>query len=131
MHQSNPAAKYNKQSGLTLIEVLVALAIFALTATAIVKAAGDNLSGVGQIEQITFATWVANNRLTHLKIDTTWPVKNNHSGEQEMAGRTWHWKQLVEKTNDTEMVMVEVLVSTDQSFDSSVTSVTGFIAKPQ
>jgi general secretion pathway protein I len=110
---------------------MVALFIFAVTGTAILKTTAEHLNSLGKLEEITFATWVANNRLTHLKIDTTWPVKNNHSGEQEMAGRTWHWKQLVEKTNDTEMVMVEVLVSTDQSFDSSVTSVTGFITKPQ
>ena len=52
-------------SGMTLLEVLVALFIFALTGTAIMKAASDHLTGVGQIEDITFATWVANNHLMH------------------------------------------------------------------
>lgn len=129
MRPNNSLGQTRKQAGLTLIEVLVALAIFALTATAIVKAAGDNLVGVGQIEHITFATWVANNRLSHLQIDTTWPVKNNQSGEEEMAGQIWYWKQLVEKTNDENMVMVELLVGTDKTFESSVTSVTAFVTK--
>jgi general secretion pathway protein I len=115
--------------GLTLIEVMVALVIFALTASAIVKAAGDNLGGVGQIEQITFATWVANNRLAHLHLDTTWPVENNKSGSEEMVGKTWFWQQKVEKTNDKDMVLVEVTVGTDKSMQHSVTTITAFIAK--
>ena len=39
-----------QQSGLTLLEVMVALLIFALTGTAVLKAAGEHLSSVGQIE---------------------------------------------------------------------------------
>ena len=73
--RSNTRASKNPKyrSGMTLLEVMVALFIFAITGTAIMKAASDHLTGVGQIEDITFATWVANNRLTQLHIDTTWP----------------------------------------------------------
>ena len=65
------------QRGLTLLEVMVALLIFALTGTAVLKAAGEHLSSVGQIESVTFANWVASNRLNQLQLDTTWPPKNN------------------------------------------------------
>ena len=114
-------------SGMTLLEVLVALFIFALTGTAIMKAASDHLTG--QIEDITFATWVANNHLMQLHIDTTWPIKNNKKGEQEMAGRKWYWIQRVTKTSDADMVQVEVSVGLDQEYQGSVTSVSTFIAK--
>jgi len=116
-------------SGMTLLEVLVALFIFALTGTAIMKAASDHLTGVGQIEDITFATWVANNRLTQLHIDTIWPIKNNQKGQQEMAGRKWYWQQRVNKTNDADMVQVEVSVGLDEQYQGTVTSVSTFIAK--
>ena len=116
-------------SGMTLLEVMVALFIFAITGTAIMKAASDHLAGVGQIEDITFATWVANNRLTQLHLDTTWPVKNNKKGEQEMAGRTWYWQQRVIKTSDSEMVQVDVSVGLDEEYQGSVTTATTFIAK--
>jgi general secretion pathway protein I len=116
-------------SGMTLLEVMVALFIFAITGTAIMKAASDHLRGVGQIEDITFATWVANNRLTHLHIDDTWPIKKNTKGEQEMAGRTWYWQQRVTKTNDSDMVQVEVSVGLDEQYEGTVTSVSTFIAK--
>ena len=116
-------------SGMTLLDVLVALFIFALTGTAIMKAASDHLTGVGQIEEITFATWVINNRLTQLHIDNTWPIKNNLKGEQELAGRRWYWQQRVNKTNDSDMVQVEVSVGLDDQYEDTVSSASTFIAK--
>jgi general secretion pathway protein I len=120
---------HNLISGMTLLEVLVALFIFALTGTAIMKAASDHLTGVGQIEDITFATWVANNRLTQLHINNTWPIKNNQKGEQEMAGRKWYWQQRVNKTSDSDMVQVEVSVGLDEQYKATVVSASTFIAK--
>jgi general secretion pathway protein I len=130
MHSNARASKNPKyRSGMTLLEVMVALFIFAITGTAIMKAASDHLTGVGQIEDITFATWVANNRLTQLHIDTTWPIKKNQRGEQEMAGRIWYWRQQIIKTSDSDMVQVEVSVGLDQEYEGTVTSASTFIAK--
>ncbi|MFT4937309.1 MAG: general secretion pathway protein I [Paraglaciecola sp.] len=116
-------------SGMTLLEVMVALVIFAMTGTAVMKAASDHLNGVGQIEQITFATWVANNRLTQLSIDPSWPPKDNQKGSEEMAYRTWYWHQKVIKTNDKDMFSIEVSVSLNEQQTSSITTVNGFVAK--
>jgi general secretion pathway protein I len=118
-----------KHRGMTLLEVMVALVIFALTGTAVMKAATEHLSGVGQIEEITFATWVANNRLTQVHLATTWPPKNNQKGSEDMADRTWYWQQQVMKTNDKDMLSIVVSVSLEEQFDQSITSVTSFVAK--
>ena len=115
--------------GMTLLEVMVALLIFSLTGTAIMKAASEHLNSVSDIEEITLATWVVNNRLNQLHIDTTWPVKKDQKGTQEMAGRKWYWQQIVEKTNDAEMVRVEVLVGLDKEYEGVITSASTFIAK--
>ncbi len=128
-HRNLNKKKFQFVSGMTLLEVLVALFIFALTGTAIMKAASDHLTGVGQIEEITFATWVINNRLTQLHIDNTWPIKNNLKGEQELAGRRWYWQQRVNKTNDSDMVQVEVSVGLDDQYEDTVSSASTFIAK--
>jgi general secretion pathway protein I len=112
MHPNTEQTKTRKYiTGMTLLEVLVALFIFALTGTAIMKAASDHLIGVGQIE------------------DNTWPIKNNQKGEQEMARRKWYWQQRVMKTRDSDMVQVEVSVGLDQQYKGTVTSVKTFIAK--
>ncbi|MGS2721116.1 type II secretion system minor pseudopilin GspI [Paraglaciecola aestuariivivens] len=123
--KTNPHA----MAGMTLLEVMVALLIFALTATAIMKSASEHLRGVAQIEEITFATWVANNRLTALHIDTSWPIKNNLKGQQEMGGRLWFWQQNVNKTSNQDMVQVVVSVGLDENFSETVTSANTFIAK--
>jgi general secretion pathway protein I len=122
--------KLSKQAGMTLLEVMVALLIFAVTGSAILKASGDHLSGLGQIEEITFATWVANNQLTRLQLNPQWPPKNNEKGSQEMAGRTWYWQQRVLKTLDKDLVSVEVQVGLDAQYQGSVTTVTSFIGNP-
>ncbi len=70
------ALRYS-QRGMTLIEVMVALLIFGLTGTAVMKATTENLSSVGQLQDITFATFVANNRLAQLHLAREWPIKNN------------------------------------------------------
>jgi len=115
---------------MTLLEVMVALLIFAVTGSAILKASGDHLSGLGQIEEITFATWVANNQLTRLQLNPQWPPKNNEKGSQDMAGRTWYWQQRVLKTLDKDLVSVEVQVGLEAQYQGSVTTVTSFIGNP-
>ncbi|MFT6895817.1 MAG: general secretion pathway protein I [Paraglaciecola sp.] len=117
------------QRGMTLLEVMVALVIFAMTATAIMKAAGDHLASIGQIEEITFATWVANNQLTQLNLTSDWPPKNNLKGSQKMADRTWYWQQKVLKTNDKAFLSVEVSVALSEDQSAPITSVTSFVAK--
>jgi general secretion pathway protein I len=130
MRSQYPTGLPSKVKGLTLLEVMVALLIFALTGTAILKAAGEHLSSVGQIESVTFANWVASNRLNQLQLENTWPPKNNLKGSMEMADRTWYWQQTVTKTNDNDLRAVTVAVGEDEGYGSTVTSVTTFVAKP-
>lgn len=120
----------NREKGMTLLEVMVALFIFAMTGTAILKASGDHLNGLSQIEEVTFATWIANNRLNELKLNGSWPPKNNLKGKEDMADRTWYWQQQVRKTNDDDLRAVDIVVGLDPEYTSSVTTVTTYIAKP-
>lgn len=118
------------QQGLTLLEVMVALLIFALTGSAVLKAATDHVSAVGQLEEITFATWVANNRLNQLQYEPTWPPRNNQKGSVQMANRTWYWQQSVRKTNNANLRAVIVTVGLDEQYNSGITAVTSYLAKP-
>lgn len=118
-----------KQQGFTLIEVLFALLIFAITGAALMRAAADHIQGVGLIEDVTFATWVANNQLTQIHLADQWPPANNVKGEMDMAGKTWFWQQKVTKTNDDSLRAVEVIVSETQDLSAPVTSVTTFVAQ--
>jgi general secretion pathway protein I len=119
-----------QQAGLTLIEVMVALLIFGLTAVAVLKATSDNLVGVNQIKQITFASYVAQNRLNQIHIEQQWPLKHQRKGEVTMLDRTWYWRQDVSKTPLDDLVQVRVVVGLDPEFKRTITDVSGLFAPP-
>lgn len=119
-----------KAKGLTLLEVMVALFIFALTATSIMKAAGEHIRGISTLEDITVASWVANNELNNLLTERQWPPENNVRGSTEMAGRTWYFQHIVTETPDKEFRQIEVVVAEDQQMEAVVTSVKSFLANP-
>ena len=118
------------QSGMTLIEVMAALVIFALAGTAVMKSAAEHLSSVSQVEEVTFATWVANNRLNEMKLTGTWPPKTNVRGTMEMADRTWYWQQVVTKTTDDDLRAVEVNVGQDPQYEYFQANVITYVSKP-
>lgn len=119
-----------RYSGMTLLEVMVALLIFALTGTAVMKAASDHLSSIGQLEEITFATWVANNRIARLQVSQTWPPRTGQRGREDMAARSWYWQQTVLATNDPELKQIEIRVGLDSSYQTSVASVVTYVTRP-
>lgn len=116
--------------GLTLIEVMVALLIFSVTATAVMKAATEHLRGVSMLEEMTFATYVANNRMTQVSLEEKWPLQSTSKGSEELGGRTWYWQQKAIKTQEADMLSVEISVSLDQAGDNVVTTISTFIANP-
>ena len=119
-----------RQHGMTLIEVMVALLIFGLTGTAVMKAATENLSSVNQRQDITSATFVANNRLAQLHLEQEWPIRNNQKGDMEMAEVTWYWQQTVTKTQEDDLVQVRISVAVDAEYQQMVTDVVSFFGKP-
>lgn len=119
-----------KPRGMTLIEVMVALLIFAFSAVSVMKAVTEHLRGVGVLKEMTFATWVANNRLTQLSLEEKWPPQNDAKGTEDMADATWYWQQKIIETQEKDMLSVEVIVSTDEAGGNIVTSVSTFLTKP-
>ena len=119
-----------KQKGLTLLEVMVALFIFAMTATAIMKSATEHLRALGMLERMTFANWVANNELNKLIAEQRWPPQNNRKGSEKMGGTTWYYRHVVTQTQDKELRQVEVLVAEDEQMENITTSLITFISNP-
>jgi general secretion pathway protein I len=75
--------------GFTLIEVMVALAIFVALAIALNSVMSANLSGTVRMEEKTLATWVASNKLVELQAYQRWPGVGRQDDESEFAGRRW------------------------------------------
>lgn len=124
----------NKQRGFTLLEVLVALAVFSVAAISLMKVSESQLRLSQRMEEKTFAHWIALNMITEMQTGQDWPNLGEQTGKVSMAGREW---KVVIKTQETpvkEVRRVEVAVGlaptdfTDEM--ESVTLLTGFIEQP-
>lgn len=115
--------------GFTLIEVMLAMAVFSIAGIAILGTAETNARNLGYLESKIVASWVASNQLVEVTLDSSWPPKNNKKGKVELAGQAWHWQQKVIKTTDKDMRAIVMEVRLDEKDPSALTSLMTFISK--
>ena len=75
--------------GFTLIEVLVALAIVAITLGAGIRAAGALSGSTARFASVVAAQWCADNRLTALKLAHIFPDTGDSDFSCDELGRTY------------------------------------------
>jgi len=115
-----------RQRAFTLLEVLVALAIFASAGIALMQATGTHLNALGQLEELTLANYVAANRLVEVALDGGLPAIGKRQGKAEMGDRTFYWTQSVEATTDGELRAVTIDVRVREDDKTAVVSLTGY-----
>ncbi|MCW8864723.1 MAG: type II secretion system minor pseudopilin GspI [Colwellia sp.] len=115
--------------GFTLIEVMLAMAVFAIAGLALLSAASNNARNMGHLENKMFANWVASNQLVAANLEQKWPPKNNAKGDVELAGRQWFWHQKVIKTTDKDMRAIVVEVRLDEDEKLPLSSLTTYVSK--
>jgi general secretion pathway protein I len=118
-----------KPLGFTLIEVMLAMAVFAIAGVALLGVADNNYRHISHIEEQMFANWVASNQLVEASLDKTWPPKNNRKGKVEMAGRTWYWQQKVIKTANKELRAVNMQVRLNEDDELVIASLMTYLAQ--
>lgn len=117
-----------KNTGFTLIEVMIALSIFAVMAAAISRTASQNADTVLYLEEKTLASFVAENRLNQIKL-TGFPAATQTKDDIEMANREWHITTKVEETPLPNFRRIEIKVAKMSDKESSLVSLTGFTGK--
>ena len=106
--------------GFTLLEVLVALAIVAMSVGALLGTVTSSASNVIYLKDKTLAEWVALNRLTEARIDKNMPDKGKRTGNTVMAGLRWEWEQEVVELPIKGMFRIDVRAhSTGEFVDDS------------
>jgi general secretion pathway protein I len=81
----------SSQRGFTLIEMLVALAIFSLAALALLRLEGATLFSTQRLADTTVAQIVARNLAVGLLTDPRPPAFGTDQGEVTNGGTTWRW----------------------------------------
>jgi len=117
------------EKGFTLIEVMLAMAVFSIAGIAILGTADTNARNLGYLESKIIASWVASNQLVEITLDDTWPPKNNKKGKVELAGLEWFWQQKVIKTTDKDMRAIVLEVRLDEKDPSALTSLMTYVSK--
>ena len=115
--------------GFTLIEVLVALAVFVIAITALVQAGASRPENIANLRDRTLAEWIASDRITALRLQAAWPDPGTRDGDKKMAGREWHWQERVSKTPQPAVRRVDVSVRRGKD-DKPIAHVTGFLGDP-
>ena len=128
-NRSNSRRK--KQSGFTLVEILVSLAIMAIVLGALIQAAGASASNAGRLRDRTIGQWVGSNQLAEMQISGSFPDSGTRSGNTEMLGITWYWKSVVTKVEDEDLRRVDIEIRRVEDSDNPIVSVAGFLGHPR
>lgn len=121
--------KQKLSRGFTLLEVMLAMGVFAVAGIALLGVSDNNYRHISHLEEKMFANWVASNQLVNASLSDTWPPKNNQKGEEEMAGRKWYWLQKVLKTDNKEMQAIVMEVRLEQDAELAIASLMTYVAQ--
>ncbi len=79
------------ERGFSLVEVLIALAVLALALSALIGASGSAARNTAQLQEKTFAHWVAMNKMEEIRLSGIFPELGIKEGKSTMVGREWRW----------------------------------------
>lgn len=122
----------HRASGFTLLEVMVALAIFAVAAIAVTKIGMNYTQSISQMNDRTFAHFVAMNELAELEINGAWPEGTGEKTVDEQ-GQRWLVSHQVYNTISENVRRIEIRVapmSGEGQKPASVTSIVAFLKRP-
>lgn len=108
MSENEPGLRAD--SGFTLIEMMVALAIFSLVALTLLKLEGAILRNSGEIEAQAMGQIVAHNMAVEILTDPRPPPLGKAEGVIDNGGRNWSWTRTAALTADPRLVRVDIAI---------------------
>lgn len=105
--------------GFTLLEVLVALAIFAIAAISIMRSVTQHINTLNYLEEKMFASMVADNQMANTLLRE--PPLTARTGTTKMAHQQWYWQVKPVKTANDALQAFDVMVAKDKKSSPIVT----------
>lgn len=117
------------QKGFTLIEVLVALFILAITMAAVSRTASSSIHHVEALRTRVIADWVAQNRLATHQARGDYPAPGLQTGSEEQAGQNYPWQEEIISTPNPTMRRIIVTVYAPDDAKHSLRELTGYLVQ--
>lgn len=116
-----------KQIGFTLIEVLVGMAIIAVSLAAASRAAGHAIETSNTLKRRVISDIVAENHLELHKAQHDWLTPGKATGQEAQAGMVMVWKESVTETPNPAFRKIVVEVSAAEEPDYQLRRLVGFL----
>ncbi len=117
------------QAGFTLIEVMVALAIVALSLSAVVASVTQMVQAATAVQERTYASWIAQNKISAIRLSNVTPEVSETDDQVTFASVEWALRTTISETGVENLYRVDVAVSYAGT-EQAVRTVTGFIGEP-
>jgi general secretion pathway protein I len=107
------------ENGFTLIEMLVALAIFSLAALALLRLEGATVSNTALLQEQAVAQLVARNIAVETITDPVAPAYGATGGETTNGGRRWRWVRNTGRSPEPRIQMITIAVLTERGSEAA------------
>ncbi len=107
------------ESGFTLIEMLVALAIFSLAALALLRLEGATVANTARLQDQAIAQIVARNLAVETMTDPVPPSFGRSSGQVQNGGRMWIWTRDTARSPEPRIQMIDIRVQGQLGTDAA------------
>lgn len=99
------------ECGFTLLEMLVALAVFSLAALALIRLQGVTIRTAADLDRKVLAQIVARNLMVEWQTDPQPIPVGKADGTVENGGQSWRWTREASRLDDQRLVRIDVQVA--------------------
>ena len=115
--------------GFTLLEVLIALSIFAICASTLIQQSGRSIRQAAYLETRTQASWIAENELERLRLSESFLPPGMQEKEIIFAKQQWFVSQEITNTTHKDLRKAVIRVREGSDPAGAFYELTGFLGR--
>ena len=119
---------FERDDGFTLLEMLVALAVFSIAALALLNLQTVTVTNTAVLRDHTIGQIVARNVAVEALTDPQPPAQGTETGEELNAGREWRWARVTGESPEPRILQIDIQVTDEVGNNAASLTVFRFAA---